>query len=128
MEFFRSGIVSFFRCLLVDKRAEEFLPAVFFDVSNPFPAPAIPGNAFICRRGGSGSAAVGIVLPDSAVAFFDNTCESGMMCRTAKHRLTEWRVTVALCQHSKKKWLFDVFARLRLRFLRENSLILPEYC
>ncbi len=51
-----------------------------------------------------------------------------MMCGTAENRLTEGRATVAVCQKSKKKLLFDVFARLRWIFLRENSLIPPEYC
>ncbi len=51
-----------------------------------------------------------------------------MMRRTAKNRLTEWRATVAVCQNSGKKWLFDVCARLRWHFLRDNSLVSPENC
>jgi len=50
-----------------------------------------------------------------------------MMCKTVENRLTKWRATVAVWQKSKKKLLFDVFVRLRWRFLRENSLIPPEY-
>jgi len=46
-----------------------------------------------------------------------------MMYGTAENRFLERRATVAVCQNSRKKWLFDVFARLRWRFLRENSLI-----
>jgi len=81
--------------------------------------------------GGSGCAAdtlSGNPCPNPAVAFFDNTCEAGMMCGTAENRVLEWRSTVAVCQYSGKKWLFEVFARFRCRFLRKNSLGRPEYC
>ena len=40
-----------------------------------------------------------------AVAFFDNTCEAGMMCGTVETRFLEWRATVAVCQNSGKRWL-----------------------
>jgi hypothetical protein len=50
-----------------------------------------------------------------------------LMYGTFENRFLEWRATVTVCQNSKKKWLFDVFARLRLSSLRENPLILPEY-
>jgi hypothetical protein len=53
---------------------------------------------------------------------------AGMMDGTSENRVLERRTTVTVCQNSKKKWLFDVFAQLRLRFLRENPLIPPEYC
>ena len=33
-----------------------------------------------------------------------------MTFENAEDRLTKWRVMVAVCQQSKKKWLFDVFA------------------
>jgi len=33
-----------------------------------------------------------------------------MMFGTAENRLTKWRSMVAVCQSSRKKWLFDVFA------------------
>jgi hypothetical protein len=50
-----------------------------------------------------------------------------MMDGTSENRVLERRATMVVCQYSKKKWFFDVFAQLRLRFLRENPLILPEY-
>ncbi len=33
-----------------------------------------------------------------------------MMCGTVENRVLEWRATVAVCQRSKKKLLFDIFA------------------
>jgi len=33
--------------------------------------------------------------PNPAVAFFDNTCEAGMICGTAENKVPEWRTTVA---------------------------------
>jgi len=51
-----------------------------------------------------------------------------MMYGTFENRVPEWRETVAVCQKSKKKLLFDVFTIIRWHCLRENSLLLPEYC
>jgi len=50
------------------------------------------------------------------------------MCGIAENRVPELRATVAVCQNSRKKWLFDVFARIRWLFLRENLLIPLKYC
>ena len=55
--------------------------------------------------GGSGCAAdalSGNPWPDQAVAFFDNTCEAGMMCGTVENQVPEWRATVAFCQNGEK--------------------------
>jgi hypothetical protein len=45
-----------------------------------------------------------------------------------EERLTKWRAMVAVCQKSKKKWLFDVFSELCWRFvarkLADSSRIL----
>ncbi len=68
MKFFCSVIVSFCRLSFFSKRAEVFLPAVFFDVGDPFSASAVPGDSFVFRRGSPGGTAVDIVLPDGAVA------------------------------------------------------------
>jgi hypothetical protein len=46
---------------------------------------------------------------------------------TFENRVLERRASVTVRQNSKKKWLFDMFARFRLRSLRENLLIPPEY-
>jgi len=51
-----------------------------------------------------------------------------MMDGTFENLVLEQMATVTICQSSKKKWLFDIFTRLRLRFVRENPLIPPEYC
>ena len=64
--------------------------------------------------GGSGCAAdalSGNPCPNPAAAFFDNTCEAGMMCGTAENRVLEWRATVAVCKYSGKKRVLDVCAR-----------------
>jgi len=45
------------------------------------------------------------------------------MCRKLVHVLS----LVAVYHNRRKKWLFDVFARLHWRFLRDNSLGRPEY-
>ena len=66
--------------------------------------------------------------PNPSGAFFDNTCEAGMMCGTAESRVLEWKARVAGYKPGRKKWLFDVFAILRWRFLRVNSMIPPEFC
>ena len=58
--------------------------------------------------GGSGRAAdalSGNPCPNPAVAFFDNTCEAGMMCGSAENRVLEWRARVAVCQNGRKRWL-----------------------
>jgi len=68
VKFFCSEIVGSCRPRLVGERAEEFLPAVFFDVGDPFTAAAVPRDAFVFRCGGSGGTAVDVVLPDGAVA------------------------------------------------------------
>lgn len=68
MKFFRRCIIGFRRFGFIGERAEEFLPAVFFDVHDPLFAAAVPGNAFIFRCGCSGGAAVDVILPDGAVA------------------------------------------------------------
>jgi hypothetical protein len=54
------------------------------------------------------------------VAFFDNTCEAGMMCGIAENRVPEWRATLVVCQNSRKKrvlnasaWLFWYFFAAR---------------
>jgi hypothetical protein len=82
--------------------------------------------------GGSGSAAEalsGNPCPNAAVAFFDNTCEAGMICGTAENRVLELRGTAAVRQNSRKRWLLDVSVQLFFwRFLRKNSLGRPEYC
>jgi len=81
--------------------------------------------------GGSGCAAdalSGNPCPNPAVAFFDNTCEAGMMCGSAENRVLEWRGTAAVRQNSRKRWLLDVSVQLFWRFLRKNSLGRPEYC
>jgi hypothetical protein len=51
-----------------------------------------------------------------------------MMCGTVENRFVERRATVVVRHNSRKKWLFDIFARLRWRFLRDNSLGQPENC
>jgi hypothetical protein len=50
-----------------------------------------------------------------------------MMDEISENRVLERRTTVVVCKYSKKKWLFEVFAQLLLRFLREHPLILPDY-
>jgi hypothetical protein len=85
---------------------------VLAPLSQPFPLRDI-------SDGGSGSAAdafSGNPCPNPAVAFFDNICEAGMMCRTAENRVLEWRARVTVYKNSRKKWLLDVFAVLRWRF------------
>jgi len=57
------------------------------------------GQPFLLRdisNGGSDcaeDASSGNPLPNPAVAFFDNTCEAGMMCGIAENRVPEWRAT-----------------------------------
>ncbi len=73
--------------------------------------------------GGSGSAAAalsGNPCPNAAVAFFDNTCEAGMMCETAENRVPEWRGTAAVRQNSRKRWLLDVSVQLFLAFFAKK--------
>ena len=85
----------------------------------------------IFSDGGSSCAAdalSGNPCPNPAVAFFDNTCEAGMMCGNAENQVPKWRATVAVCQNSGKMRLLDVSARIFWRFLRDNSLGLPENC
>jgi len=43
-----------------------------------------------------------------------------MMFGTAENRVLEGREAVKLYQNSGKKWLFEVFARLRWRFYGKN--------
>ncbi len=72
--------------------------------------------------GGSGCAAdalSGNPCPNPAVAFFDNTCEAGMMCGTAENQVPEWRATVPVRKSSRKRWLLDIGVQLFWRFLRE---------
>jgi hypothetical protein len=63
------------------------------------------------RSGYHADAISGNPLPNPAVASFNNTCEAGKMCGTAIKRFIEWGPTIAVCQDSRKKWLFDVRAR-----------------
>ncbi len=90
------------------------------------------GQAFALRDisdGGSGcaeDASSGNPCPNAAVAFFDNTCEAGMMCGTAENRFLEWRATVAVCQNSSNKQILDTSAWLLGRFLRQGMLNLLE--
>ncbi len=74
------------------------------------------------RSGCSEDALSGNPWPDQAVAFFDNTCEAGMMCGTAENQVSKWRATVAVYQNSRKRWLLDTSVQLFWRFLRENPL------
>jgi len=66
--------------------------------------------------------------PNQAVAFFDNTCEPGMMCGIAENWIPEWRATLAVCQHNRKKRVLAASAQLFWCFLRHGMLNLPEYC
>jgi hypothetical protein len=81
--------------------------------------------------GGSGCAAdalSGNPCPNPAVAFFDNTCEAGMMCGTVENRVLEWRARVAVCQNSGEKRILHAKTLLFLCFLLPGMLNLPEYC
>lgn len=66
-------------------------------------------------------------MPESGSCVFDNTCEAGMICGTAENRVLEWRAAVKVRRDSRKKWLFEVFARFHCHFLRTNSLIPTEH-
>jgi hypothetical protein len=49
-----------------------------------------------------------------------------MMFGTFENLVLGWRETVAVCQKSQKKLLFDVFTIIRWQCLQENSLLPPE--
>jgi len=64
-----------------------------------------------CRRRSFGKS-----FTESGVAFFDNTCETGMM-NLLKNGLKEWRATVAVCQNGAKKRVLGVCVQLFACFL-----------
>ncbi len=90
------------------------------------------GQPFLLRDisdGGSGCAAdalTGNLCLNPAVAFFDNTCEAGMMCGTPENRVLEWRARVAVCQNSGKKLILHTNTTLFLCLMRHGVLNLPE--
>ena len=67
-----------------------------------------------------------ILEPDPAAAFFDNTCEAGMMCGTAENRILKWRSTVAVCQNRGEKWVLHANIPLFLCLMRHGVLNLSE--
>ena len=68
VKFFSGVIIGFCRLRLVSERAEVSLPAVFFDIGNPFAPAAVQRNALVFRCGSGGGTAVDVVLSDSTVA------------------------------------------------------------
>ncbi len=63
-----------------------------FTLFQPFPLRDISNG----RSGCSADTLLVDPWPDPAVAFFDNTCEAGMMRGTAENRVLEWMSTVAV--------------------------------